>query len=195
MILFRPPSAAQIETFLNKTGQGQFSYPEVGASAHLSSVKGYDNDFHRIRLGEGPDVFRIACEAIRAWQMFPGDWVRIEPADAPVEKGQVVAIVARAMGVYWLNNCRIVYRMDEKAPVRRFGFAYGTLGQHVEKGEELFMVEWLPDGTVWYLIYAFSKPRFWLARLAYPLARAFQRKFVRSSQRAMKREIEKRTGA
>jgi uncharacterized protein (UPF0548 family) len=72
--------------------------------------------------------------------------------------------------------------MDE---VDRFGFAYGTLPGHVECGEEIFMVERTGDGTVRYVIQAFSKPRFWMARLAYPVARAHQRKFVRDSKATM----------
>ena len=136
-------------------------------------------------------MFHSACDAIRTWKMFPGGWARIEPPNAPVKKGQVVAMVAKVMGFYWVNNCRIVYLLDEMEPVRKYGFAYGTLAQHVEKGEELFSVEWLPDGSVWYVLRAFSKPRFWLARLCYPLARLYQRKFVKESQRAMQLEIRK----
>jgi uncharacterized protein (UPF0548 family) len=47
------------------------------------------------------------------------------------------------------------------------------------------MVERTADGTVRYVIKAFSKPRLWLARLAYPVARAHQKKFVRDSKAAM----------
>src|SRR5256885_10327627 len=34
-----------------------------------------------------------------------------------------VAMVAHALGFWWLNACRIVYVVDELAPTRRFGFA------------------------------------------------------------------------
>ena len=165
--------------------------PEIGQSIHNERVKGYNNDFNRIQLGEGKHVFDAACKAIRTWKMFPGGWVWIEPLSAPIKEGQVVVMVAKIMKLYWVNNCRIVYLLDETQPIRRYGFAYGTMGQHVEKGEELFSVEWLPDGSVWYVVRAFSKPRFWLARFGYPLARWYQRKFVRASQQAMKMEIEK----
>jgi uncharacterized protein (UPF0548 family) len=53
------------------------------------------------------------------------------------------------------------------------------------KGEELFSVERHADGTVWYRVLAFSRPRYWLVRLTKPLARRLQRKFVRDSKAAM----------
>jgi len=48
-----------------------------------------------------------------------------------------------------------VYVIDETVPVRRFGFAYGTLPAHVEQGEERFSVELHADGAVWYDLRAF----------------------------------------
>jgi uncharacterized protein (UPF0548 family) len=41
------------------------------------------------------------------------------------------------------------------------------------------------NGQVFYKLQAFSKPRFWMARLAYPIARAYQKKFVRDSKTSM----------
>jgi len=92
---------------------------------------------------------------------------------------------AHALGLWWLNACRIIYLLDEQAPLRRFGFAYGTLLSHVEQGEERFTVELHPDGTVWYDLRAFSRPRYWPVRVAEPLARKLQRRFVRDSQASM----------
>jgi uncharacterized protein (UPF0548 family) len=46
-------------------------------------------------------------------------------------------------------------------------------------------VEWSDDGSVWYDILAFSRPRHWLARLGAPVARHFQARFRRDSMAAM----------
>ena len=96
-------------------------------------------------------------------------------------------MTARVLGIWWLNACRIVYTFDEP---HRFGFAYGTLPGHVDCGEEIFMVERSETGTVRYVLKAFSRPRHLLARLAYPVARSHQRKFVRDSKSAMLRFIQ-----
>ncbi|MBO0797819.1 MAG: DUF1990 domain-containing protein [Blastocatellia bacterium] len=86
--------------------------------------------------------------------------------------------------------CRIVYLIDEPGPVHRYGFAYGTTGRHVERGEERFTIEWCEaDDMVWYDIYAISQPACWMVRLGYPLARRLQRKFARDSKNAMIRAV------
>jgi uncharacterized protein (UPF0548 family) len=81
----------------------------------------------------------------------------------------------------------VVYLVDDRGTHPRFGFAYGTLTQHAETGEERFTVEMRPeDETVWYDILAFSRPN-GLARFAYPLSRGLQKRFARESKEAMRR--------
>jgi uncharacterized protein (UPF0548 family) len=83
-----------------------------------------------------------------------------------------------------------VYVVDEQGPVQRFGFAYGTLPDHAESGEERFTVEWHgADGAVWYDILAFSRPQQLLPRLGYPFTRKLQRRFARDSAAAMRRAV------
>ena len=113
--------------------------------------------------------------------MFPAPWTRVVAPRPVVAAGDTVAMVAHAFG-WWLNSCRIVYVID--AP-NAFGFAYGTLAAHVERGEERFSIEMKEDGTVWYDLFAFSRPRYWPVRIAKPLARRLQRRFARESLRAM----------
>lgn len=180
------PSQADIREFIARQGREKLSYPDVGASIS-GSPDGYDLDHNRVCLGHGEAVFKAACAGLARWEMFPRPWTRIEPANAAIEKGTVVAMLAQVYGLWWWNACRIVYTLDESTPIRRFGFAYGTLPGHIESGEERFSVEWLANDTVWYDMRAFSRPRYWLVRLGYPLARRLQRRFVKQSQAAMKR--------
>lgn len=180
----RSPTAAAVAAFVDAQRDAPFSYAEVGAS-NGDAPAGYDLDHNRMALGHGEADFAAACAAVHAWKMFPAPWTSITPDAAPIRDGQIVAMRARALGVWWLNACRIVYVLEEDGPPRRFGFAYGTLPAHVEQGEERFNVELQADGSVWYDLRAFSRPRFWPVRLARPLARWLQRRFVRESQRAM----------
>ncbi len=89
------------------------------------------------------------------------------------------------MGIWWLNASRILYVLDDE---NHFGFAYGTLPNHVESGEELFQVTRNEHGDVYYAISAFSRPRFWLVRLTYPLSRLFQKKFIKDSLQKIKNQ-------
>jgi uncharacterized protein (UPF0548 family) len=64
---------------------------------------------------------------------------------------------------------------------RCFGFAYGTLPDHVECGEERFLIAWMGSDAVWYDILAFSRPRHPLVRMSAPLARLLQKRFALES--------------
>ena len=121
--------------------------------------------------------------------MFSMPWLQLCWPDATMQAGTVVAVLIRHFGFWSLNPCRIVYVLDETAPRRRFGFAYGTLMEHSESGEERFMVEEDQDGGVWYDLLAFSRPRAPLARFAKPLARRLQSRFSRDSKMAMLRAV------
>lgn len=168
----------------------QPGYPEVGATRGDFPV-GYDHDRNEVCLGSGEEVFRKAAAAIRAWKVFPA-WTRIVPRGLEPVPGETVVVVFRLCG-YWRSAARILYVLDEspagESPDgkswRRSGFAYGTLPGHVETGEECFSVSLREDGRVFYELRAFSRPRFILARLFRPLARRWQRKFVKDSQAAM----------
>lgn len=184
----RPPEPETVRAFLRQQEGRAFSYAEVGAT-RTEAPPGYYFDHNRVLIGHGDEAFARAREAIRTWKMFPRPWTKIVPSEASIVSSQGLAMQAYAMGVWWLNACRIVYVIDQAVPRRRFGFAYGTLAAHVEQGEECFSVEQLANGEVWYDLRAFSRPRYWPVRLAKPLARRLQRRFVRESQRAMKQAV------
>lgn len=188
MFLFDEPSPQRIARFLDAQRDAPFSYDEVGATREDGkSPAGYAIDHNRARLGTGRDTFERAVAALYAWKMFDVGWARLVPAGAPVEVGTTVAVLARHYGFHSLNPCRISYTIeeDEGGLVRR-SFAYGTLPEHGERGEERFTVEWRrEDDSVFYELYAFSQPNTLLAKLGYPLARRLQRRFARDSLRAM----------
>ena len=187
MFLLVKPSPERVERFLAAQHNRTFSYREVGYSRR-GAPPGYTVDHNRVRLGEGRATFARAVNAIRSWKMFDLGWVSAHPAADEIRPGATVAVRCRHFGFWSLNACRIVYLVDDEGPIVRFGFAYGTLADHAERGEERFTVEWHHgDGSVWYDIYAFSRPNHPMARLAYPLARFLQKRFVRGSKRAVAR--------
>lgn len=193
MVRFRPPSTAAVAAFLGRQSRQPFSYREVGRT-NGDPPPGYDFDHRRALLGHGLAAFDAARVALVRWAMFDLGWARVCGPKPPIEPGAMVAVAAQAAGLWWLNACRIVYVVDEPEPPRRFGFAYGTLPGHVERGEERFLVELLDDGSVWYDLSAFSRPQHWLARLTYPLARRWQRRFAEGSLAAMQRAVKEGQG-
>jgi uncharacterized protein (UPF0548 family) len=191
---WNPPNDARVESLRATQAPLEFSYREVGATRRITretAPAGFNYDENRVLLGRGEKAFAAASEALRAWAMFPRPWTRIDPPHAPLREGTIVAMRAQALGLWWLNACRIIYVIDEtlSSATRRFGFAYGTLPAHVECGEERFSVELHADGQVWYDLRAFSRPRYWAVRLASPIARRLQRRFVRDSTAAMQHAV------
>ena len=191
MLSLRKPSADSIRGFLATQSTLDFSYSAVGATAQQPPA-GYVVDRTRIELGEGVEVFRSAKAALQHWEHFRLGWLEARPPDTPLCAGEVVAVLAHAIGIWWLNAGRIIYVVDQLGPISKFGFAYGTLPDHAETGEERFLIEWNQStNDVWYDILAFSRPRHVLARLGYPIVRRMQRRFRRDSAEAMRRSVDR----
>ena len=85
-----------------------------------------------------------------------------------------------------MNGCRVLYSVGSLNDVARFGFAYGTLTNHAESGEELFEVFLDPQtDDVKYRIRAASWPQVMLTHLGQPIVRLLQARFRRDSATAM----------
>jgi uncharacterized protein (UPF0548 family) len=189
MLCWSKPSEQTINTFICAQQKENFSYPEVGSSRQQAPQR-FTVDHNQIKLGEGADTFERAKSAIRQWKMFEMPWIQLCWPHTSIEPGSTVAVLVSHFGFWSMNACRIVYVMEDHGFPERYGFAYGTLPDHAEMGEERFTVEFnADDQTVWYDIYAFSRPRM-LARLACPLSRALQKRFAKDSLLAMQKAVQ-----
>lgn len=163
------------------------SYAPVGLANDVES--GFTVDELATVVGAGDAAFARAKQALRDWAHVDLGWVEVLPRRAPVEPGTSVAVLARHVGCWSLNACRVVYLVGEDSQTE-FGFAYGTLANHAEKGEEIFKVTMRPDtGEVSYVIRAASMPHSPFVWLGYPVARMFQARFRRDSANAVRRAI------
>jgi uncharacterized protein (UPF0548 family) len=99
-------------------------------------------------------------------------------------------VLVHHLGFCSLNACKIARIVDDVEPVRQYGFVYGTLPDHAERGQERFTVEWRRDSNkVFYDILAYSRPNKLVAKLGYPFTRALQKRFARNSLQAMLRAV------
>ncbi len=189
MLSWKRPSVEVLRHFLAAQEGYGLSYSAVG-STETSPPDGFVADHTRVELGSGEVVFRAAQTALRSWRQFELDWVDVWPTNTPIRAGESVVVIGRALGLSWLNACRIARVIDEDDTVCRFGFAYGTLPAHVECGEERFMVEWdRKTNKVLYDILAFSRPNHFLSRIGYLLVRRLQKRFGGESAAAMVRAV------
>jgi uncharacterized protein (UPF0548 family) len=188
------PSVPAIREFIDRQAELPLTYTAVDARAG-EPPSGYRASQVRVRLGQGAPAFDAARCALLGWEQFPRGWVEVCFPDVPIESGRVVAVLARGLGVWWLNACRIVSVVDEEGPGACFGFAYVTLPGHVASGEEHFMIEWDRwDDSVWYDLSSFSRPHGLLGSLGAPYTRRKQARFARESAEAMRRAVERRRG-
>ncbi len=184
MFVLRQPTETVVRRFIASQKDLPFSYAQVGATQSTPPA-GYTIDHNRVRLGEGRETFMRACDALSKWRHFELGWASVVPHGSPLKMGTTVAVQTHTFGFWSLNACRIVYTINEDGPVKRFGFAYGTLPDHAERGEERFMIESLEDNSVWYDIYAFSRPQKTIVKLGLPLARRLQKRFGKESLSVM----------
>jgi len=149
--------------------------------------EGFHADDYVAVIGSGVDAYARAKRALLEWRQFDLGWVELFPRSAPIDPGSIVAVLVRHLGFWSLNGCRVVYRLGG---ANEFGFAYGTLTNHAESGEEIFAVRFdASTGGVSYAIRAVARPQAVLARVGYPFARRLQARFRVDSARAMRRAL------
>jgi uncharacterized protein (UPF0548 family) len=130
----------------------------------------------------GSNAFAGAVDALRTWGMHRGAGLRVA-ADGPIAVGTNVAFSAPLPIGFIDGTCRVVAVVDEP---NRYGFAYGTLSVHPERGEQSFVVTRDEAGDVRLDIVGVSQPALPLARLVPPLAGHLQDRAVRRYLAAMR---------
>jgi uncharacterized protein (UPF0548 family) len=166
--------------FLRDAG---FTYPEVEMTRQAALPAGYRTLRRRVAL-PGSVTFEAARGAALGWQIQRRAGVRVTASSPIVVVGAVVDL---RIGVGLLSvvaPCRVVFVVDE---ADRCGFAYGTLPGHPESGEESFMIERRPDGSLTLEITAFSRPATTLSKTSGPLGRRIQDLFTSRYLRALDR--------
>jgi uncharacterized protein (UPF0548 family) len=180
------PSAADLERAVQDQGALPYSYPCVGATRD-GLPEGWTHDDESVLLGSGDAVWARAKTALRQWTQFDLRWVTFGNRSTPLEEGQTVAFASNQLGFWTLNVCRIVYVEDTDTA---FGFAYGTLENHVVRGEERFMLHRDPaSDEVRFQLSKFSLPSHPVLRLLNPLTVHIQRRFTSDALRRMHAEV------
>jgi uncharacterized protein (UPF0548 family) len=186
MFFIRRPSREAIDRFVRDSQELPLSYGPIGIVNGETPCRDLDEAI--VTIGRGRTDFDRARAALTAWKQVDIGWVETFPRYAPVEVGTVVAVLIQHLAFWSLNGCRVLYNVGGDG---RFGFAYGTLTNHAESGEELFDVFIDSESDeVRYRIRATSKPQAALARIGQPIVGALQARFRRDSAAVMKREIE-----
>ncbi len=184
VLRIRQPTSTKLAKLARDCEQAALTYKHVGATITGDLPAGYVHDDESVLLGTGAGVYEAAMSSLQNWAVHRGAGLVVSDG-ASLEEGKTVALAAPLPIAHAIATCRIIGVVDESD---RYGFAYGTLPLHPEEGEEAFLVE--RDGEdVRFRIVAFSRPRFWAARIARPVARQFQLKALNGYLRAMQRAV------
>ena len=140
---------------------------------------GYEHAVERVSLGHGEELWAFAKTLVDTWGVYPQtDWLGLSEYPA-VEPGAQVMVLVRMLGTWWTSPCRVVYVVDEPD---RYGFAYGTLEGHVERGEELFLMLREPaTGEVFYEIRVMARAAHVLAKALPPVVSFMQARFRKTA--------------
>ncbi len=154
------------------------TYDHVLSTLELPEGVGDSRFERRVTVGNGEAAFAAARVALREWRPQRSLGASITPRDVAPDLGETVVL---GLGVGPLRLTvpnRIVAVIDEPG---RYGYAYGTLPGHPERGEELFLLEMDDDGVVVLTIRVDAEPARQLRRLGFvirPLQRIALRRYL-----------------
>ena len=183
-VRLRQATSADLAILLERCRSDALTYEPAGCSLGSMTPSGLKRRHWTTTLS-GPEAFERAAGAIRSWKVHKGAGLAIA-ADGPIAVGTNVAFGAPLPLGFIDGTCRIIAVVDEPD---RFGFAYGTLSVHPERGEEAFLVVRGADGHVRFDIEGVSRPAQPIARLLPPVANRLQDTAVRHYLFAMERAV------
>lgn len=167
------PAHDELDRLLAEASGHEVTYDHVG-----STLGPTDRRVRREERagGTGEEGFAAGIAAIRRWVAHDGIGARVHPAGTPIEVGRTLLVVLPVGPACLVVPNRIVAVVDEP---RRFGFAYGSLPGHDERGEESFEVELGDDGRVVARVSVDAAPGTRLTTVVAPLTLTLQRLAVR----------------
>ena len=183
---FGRPDETELDRLLAAARAAAPSYDHVGSTLDPDRWAAAAVRVRHRTVGHGPVAFEAARQALRTWVPQLGIGAAVEPAGQPVVTGATVLIVLRRGPLHVVAPDRIVGVIDEP---RRFGYAYGSLPGHPERGEESFVVEHLDDDSVRATIRVQAGPGTLPAHAVGPLVRAVQHAAVDGYLSAIARHV------
>ncbi|MBW3615289.1 MAG: DUF1990 domain-containing protein [Actinobacteria bacterium] len=182
MLTLRRPTDEDLLRVIERQRSEDLTYSQVGATVTGDLPAGYRHDRLQVDLLPSEESFVSAKAGLAEWAPQRRSGLAVV-ADGPVAVGTTVAVAAPLPVGWAIAACRVVAVIDEPT---RSGFAYGTLPEHPEEGEELFVVDRELDGGVRFSIVAFSRPHDVWTRVGGPLARSLQARATRKYLHVMR---------
>ncbi len=186
-LLYYPPAGYRPLEKTTKLGSGQERFESAVTALMTWGVqRGSGVEVSEVHEGTGEHYTGIAFGAdgapVGLQERQEREAVFAEDGSPYISSG-MTAVLKVPFGPFTATApVRVVYVIDEP---NRIGFAYGSLHGHPISGEEAFLIEQHPDGSVVLRVRRFSRPASRLGRLAAPVVRWQQRRMTTRYLRAL----------
>lgn len=153
-------------------------YPSSGRAA-CASPPGYRINSLQKVIGSGSHAWKKATRALESAEAFELPWVRFWRTGhgSRWSPGDVVVMAARILPFVWTANVNRVTSITRRRGC--VAVAWGTTSRHVLRGEELISVQRQKNGDVLFQLRSFSRPKAFMAWVAYPVVVYLQHAFAR----------------
>ena len=193
MLYLRQTKPERIREWLDDQSSQAITHAHLcGTHDESMPVRFHHIDFQNV-LGRGQNVYETAVLAMQQWNSFHLPWTQTI-FDGTPQVGHQLAVVAKVLGTWSVNCCRVVAtnpgHIDERTGDQTWSFTIGTLPRHMAIGEEQISVTLQHEtGDVIYGIRSFSRPGNLLIKIATPIVRRQQARFCDESAKSMRRFI------
>jgi uncharacterized protein (UPF0548 family) len=172
----------ELDRALARARTAAVTYDHVGSTLDARRFPGRAPRSFGVELPGAGAAFDAAAAGLRAWVPQRGLGARIHPPGAALEPGTTLLVVAAFGPAELVAPNRVVEVVDEPG---RFGYAYGTLPGHPERGEECFLVERVARGALRLTVRVDAVPGTALTRALGPLVPRAQAAAIRRYLRAL----------
>jgi uncharacterized protein (UPF0548 family) len=158
-----------LSLYFDEATLSEFSYPEVGQSMASTFPRSYNNFQKTRRIGSAENFTEFVKEA-RGWSAQKKSGLKTYPTDSTVGSGSTTLLLLNLGPIQMIAPCRVIHVIEAN---NLFGFSYGTLPGHPERGEQSIIIERKSEGS-FMSIRAFSKPGSLATRISGPIAKKIQ---------------------
>jgi uncharacterized protein (UPF0548 family) len=178
----RRPNEQQLKSVLSAQSKFPVTCATFDMSDQAHAPRGFKETGGSVLLGHGQSVLDGAVQNIKHWRVHEHAGLNVTPHGTEVNESDDVMLLKKLLIGYVTVSCRVLSITQSRD---QWGFTYGTLPHHVERGEELFMVARASDGAVTFTVRAMSRPGHFLTKVGAPVARLIQRTATNNYLRAM----------
>jgi uncharacterized protein (UPF0548 family) len=196
---FSKPEDSEMAQLMSEWNSRDCNHSFSGASVNAPDLPdgvtggGFMITKTRRQVGSGQQAYKAAVDTVKQWThlQLPSWNCTTAPA---MKVGTTICSATQTVVPWSVLPARVTYMKEgsekfEGGTGKRFAVGMCSLEGHQLAGEERFVVDMLPDGSVWYDVFLFSKPDTLLALVSLPVVKLMQLRYVNDSAAAVAKAL------